>query len=143
MSDGERWLTAHGRRTTREVAAALLPEHHPYELWTSPLVRATQTAEIIAAVLELDDRIRVLRALATGDVAAVLAAVREYPGPGPLMLVGHEPTLSSLTRQLLGPSVRWLGYDKSAACALTLTPEGARFDGLLTPDLHRVSRLPT
>ncbi len=142
MSDGERWLTGRGRRTTREVAAALPPEHHPYELWTSPLVRATQTAEIIASVLRLDDRVCVLRALATGDVSAIREAIDGYAGPGPLMLVGHEPTLSALTRQLLGPGARWPGYDKSAACAMTLGPEGARFDSLLNPDLRRVTRLP-
>jgi phosphohistidine phosphatase len=53
LSDGERYLTKKGRRAVREVGRALRKAGVAFEaIVTSPLVRAVQTAELIAEQTE-------------------------------------------------------------------------------------------
>lgn len=116
LGDGGRWLTDKGRRITRQVALWLAEQkhHRPVEIWTSPLVRAVQTAEIIAAAVELQEPVAVLADLSpNGHLPEVLRALARFEGEGPVALVGHEPSLSTLAVTLLGPSVRWTGFKKS------------------------------
>ena len=51
LGDEGRWLTAKGRKLTRKVARWLddRSKRRPTVIWTIPLVRALQTAEIVAA----------------------------------------------------------------------------------------------
>src|SRR5581483_6827547 len=100
--DGDRWLTSHGRQTTRAVAEHLARHMAPATVWTSPLVRAVQTAEILASAVGLQGSVEVLRELATGHDDAILQHVADFEGDGTLCLVGHEPTLSQLAVTLLG-----------------------------------------
>lgn len=100
-SDGERWLTPHGRQTTRRVAAWLAAHSPPRTVLTSPLVRAAQTAEIVLSACGVDEA-AVFRELATGDIDAVAARALAFDGHGPLCFVGHEPTLSEVIARLLG-----------------------------------------
>lgn len=146
MSDGERWLTAKGRRVSREVASLVVAHTRPAAVWTSPLVRATQTAEILVSAAKLEDNVSVVREIATGDVDAIVKKIRAYEGEAPLALVGHEPTLSTLAMTLLDER-RWHGFEKSAVCALTLKrgEAHARFEWMqlakklkLVEDLHKL-----
>ena len=115
-SDADRWLTPQGRRVTREVSRWLAAHHRPGTVRTSPLVRAVQTAEIVMSACGLDAA-TVMRELALGDVAAVCAVAKTFEGPGPLCLVGHEPTLGeALVRLLRLPSAP--DFAKSAVFAL-------------------------
>jgi phosphohistidine phosphatase len=123
VTDGNRWLTPRGRAETA-VTAAHLREGPPGALVTSPLVRAVQTAEIIAAHAPPPGGVSVLPALASGNVAAIVRFVDAWTGPGALALVGHEPTLSQLVVALATPG-RWPGFEKS--CAVTLSREGGRW----------------
>jgi phosphohistidine phosphatase len=55
--DGDRALTANGRDRVRAVAALLVDlNEEPLSIITSPLVRAVQTAEVVASVTVLGDR---------------------------------------------------------------------------------------
>jgi phosphohistidine phosphatase len=74
----------------------------PLVIFSSPLVRALQTAEIVAAVTKLEGSVLVRRDLEPGADAA--AAAREVLGGDSkrVMLVGHEPDLSDLSAQLSG-----------------------------------------
>ncbi|MBN9165380.1 MAG: histidine phosphatase family protein, partial [Myxococcales bacterium] len=57
--DEDRALTPAGRERTRAVARALLAaDEAPLTIIASPLVRALQTAEIVAAVTDLEKRVR-------------------------------------------------------------------------------------
>lgn len=140
--DGERWLTPHGRQTTRRVAAWLAAQAPPATVRTSALVRATQTAEIILGACGLDAA-EVFRELATGDRAAIVTCLRTFAGPGPLCLVGHEPTLSVVVAEVLGLDAP-PDFPKSGVFALTRERHGAmRFDWHLRPrDLHQRFELP-
>ena len=146
MTDGERWLTAKGRRVSREVAAQVITHTRPAAVWTSPLVRATQTAELLVSAAGLEDGVSVVREIATGDVSALIEKLRAYEGDAPLALVGHEPTLSTLVMTLLSER-RWHGFEKSSVCALTLKrgETHARFEWMLlakklklVEDLHKL-----
>jgi phosphohistidine phosphatase len=138
MNDGERWLTAHGRKQTRAVAEHLVKHSAPATVWTSPLVRATQTAEIVVSAAGLEDNVSVVREIATGDITSLIRRIGEFQGDKPLILVGHEPSLSTLVMTLLHES-RWPGFKKSAVCALELQGERpARFEWMLLPKHLRV-----
>jgi phosphohistidine phosphatase len=141
LGDGGRWLTGKGRRVTREVAVwlAAKDDRRPTEIWTSPLVRAVQTAEIVAEHAELDDEVSVLGALSTsGDPRDVLQALARRHGRGPIAVVGHEPSLSTLARTLLG-DVAWPGFKKSGVLAVQWSGHGAaKFEFLLIPKDLRV-----
>lgn len=141
LGDAGRWLTGKGRKVTRQVATWLSEVHarRPVEVWTSPLVRAVQTAEILAEAAELTDGVSVLAALSTnGDPRSVLRSVAQHHGHGPLALVGHEPSLSYLAVQLLG-EVGWPGFKKSGVLAVSWTGDGpAKFRFVLHPKDLRV-----
>ena len=114
--DGDRALTPEGRERTRAVARALVAEgEHPLTIVSSPLVRALQTAEIVAAVTDLTQSVR--RAKDAGGAAGAVEIRREMaPGGDALglvlelgrsgrkrvMVVGHEPDLSILVSRLVG-----------------------------------------
>jgi phosphohistidine phosphatase len=103
--DRRRPLTAEGKAKTREVATGL---HAlgvaPDAIFSSPLVRARQTAEIVALELGLVKALRETRHLEPGAApAALFAAIREAaPNADAVMLVGHEPDLGVLVARLLG-----------------------------------------
>lgn len=105
LRDPMRHLTAYGR----DQAAALgdrLRWHDctPTHIWTSPLVRAVQTAELLAVGLQTKVAIEVAPRLAPGeDARAIAAALKALAGD--VILVGHEPGMSALATLLVGNDV--------------------------------------
>ncbi len=98
-SDADRSLTLRGRQRARALAHALRQRDVRCELiWTSPLVRARQTAEILARGLRLDRSPVMVELLSPEQnprrLLSELQALR--PLPDSMMLVGHEPFLSRL-----------------------------------------------
>lgn len=105
LGDVGRWLTGRGRKLTRRVAKWLAKNkaRRPAAIWTSPLVRSVQTAEIIAEAAELTDEVSVVAELSPSrDTAELLRLLSSHQGAQPLALVGHEPSLSTLVASLLG-----------------------------------------
>jgi phosphohistidine phosphatase len=105
LGDEGRWLTAKGRKRTRKVARWLgaREKRTPTAIWTSPLVRAVQTAEIVAAEIGLEGEVEACEALRPGrDPGDLVARLHEQPKDGVLALVGHEPSLSLIAGALLG-----------------------------------------
>lgn len=123
LGDQGRWLTEKGRRTTRKVARFLdeRASRRPATVWTSSLVRAVQTAEILAATIGVKGEVVVQPDLApNGDPAELVRIVATFRGRGPLAIVGHEPSLSLIARHLLG-DVPWPGLKKSGVAAIGLS----------------------
>jgi phosphohistidine phosphatase len=104
--DGDRALTTSGRARVAAVAKTLSElEEEPLAIFTSPLVRAVQTAEIVALVTKLGDRggsMEVRRAVGPGGDGAELAHTLAGEGRKRVMLVGHEPDLSEVVGRLVG-----------------------------------------
>lgn len=122
LSDAERPLTDKGRRRTRSVAAglrAVLDGDRVDAVLASTLLRAGQTAEILASHLD-NPPIVETEVLAPGTAMADIDDwLRARRAQERLLLVGHEPALStwvswSLTRK----RDRILFFKKAGACLL-------------------------
>jgi phosphohistidine phosphatase len=104
MSDDERPLTPEGKKRFRVAAkglARILPR--PDVVFTSPLIRARQTAEIAARAWGSIEPVA-LEALATGDVDGLAEALSARKTEESVAIVGHEPHVSVLLARLLGSS---------------------------------------
>jgi phosphohistidine phosphatase len=137
--DSDRALTPSGRDRARAVAR-LLHElgEEPLQIITSPLVRAVQTAEIVALASKLSDRdgtVSARRELSPGEGGgrALIASLAEAGGKR-VMLVGHEPDLSELVTEL-APGAAPMSFDKAMVVGLYVGPHGedARLRFVLDP----------
>jgi phosphohistidine phosphatase len=103
-TDFDRPLTGEGReRITR--AAKTLAELQPKVdvIVTSPLVRAKQTATIVAKRLKLQDRLVEDERLGGGFGLTFLAELlAEHRAADAVMLVGHEPGMSRTIGEMVG-----------------------------------------
>jgi phosphohistidine phosphatase len=101
-SDRDRWLSARGREAAR-VLGRLLREQHvePDAIVCSPLPRAVQTAELVASMLDYLHPIVSLRALEPSAQPRIAANAIQESGIS-VLVVGHEPSISSLGAYLLG-----------------------------------------
>lgn len=123
--DDLRALTSKGRKRASRVARFLKDhDERPERIFSSPVVRALQTAEIVQSVLEIDNPIAILRALASdGDPAEVIAALAETQLTS-VLLVGHEPLLSKLAAGLLTPDVWRYRLSRCMVLAIRLRAAG-------------------
>lgn len=107
--DENRWLTPQGREDALSVAKAMQQQGAaPQLVVSSPHVRAVQTAEIIAHSLNNQPERAVWSELALGRALDPLllrleSCVGLYEE---VMLVGHEPQVSSMTALLLARHIR-------------------------------------
>jgi len=103
-SDAQRHLTAEGRLEAIRVAEALRAANLvPTQVYTSPLVRAVQTAEAVAHALALDAAIPARASLVPGGKTADSAElVHAHGGAERVLLVSHEPTVRVLSAHLGG-----------------------------------------
>ncbi|MDZ7266994.1 MAG: phosphohistidine phosphatase SixA [candidate division KSB1 bacterium] len=141
--DNERPLTEKGRRRTAQVAAALRRlEGELTHLYTSPLLRARQTAEIIQKKLQIHKLEET--ALLQNDAAPadLLSFLNQHEDGATLGLVGHEPHLSALLGFLVtGRNTAFMTF-KKAGVALVEGEVPAQAGGftlrwLLEPGLLR------
>jgi phosphohistidine phosphatase len=139
--DGARRLTARGREKVREAAAGMRALGLKFDaILASPLPRAAETAELVAATYAGDPTPEVLAALSTGVTPAeTIAALKPYERHEHLMIVGHEPGLSGIASLLLTGSANSvsLEFKKSGMIALELhdglARGGAQLLWMLTP----------
>ena len=99
-----RYLTPEGRERFRTTASLLRKKGlMPESIVSSPLVRAVQTAEILAETLSFNGLLTVDEALSPGyDLNGLRKILARHPGVQSLACVGHEPDLSDLGCLLLG-----------------------------------------
>jgi phosphohistidine phosphatase len=145
--DFDRALTASGRDRVRDVARELRAQDEaPSAIYTSPLVRAVQTAEIVAIKTELsrvDGTVETRTELSPGgrghDLILALAKHQQKR----VMLVGHEPDLTQLVAEMVGESVS-PGFDKAMVVGLHVeSSDGAvraRLRFILDPKTLKWSR---
>jgi phosphohistidine phosphatase len=118
--DSQRPLTDDGRRKMRRGAAALRGVVRAIEvLATSPLLRAVQTAEVLAAVYNGRNMVTVNELSPDSEFPPFLRWLRMQDAGGTVAIVGHEPHLSGLTSWLLtGRKRSFISLKKGAACLL-------------------------
>lgn len=136
--DADRTLTGAGRSRVRRVAEELLKAGElPLEILSSPLVRAVETAEIVAEVTQLLARaetgepahssrlhgtVEIRGELGMGADKLGLLAELVRTGRERVMIVGHEPDLSMLLMSLVG-HVSPGGMQTAMVAGVTLTPD--------------------
>lgn len=146
VREEDRWLTPAGRDEFRANARRLAKKGIvPDCIVTSPLVRAVQTADILADVLGFGGEIRVSQELAPGfGVEGLFRLVDANGTPRSLAVVGHEPDLGEVVARLLGIEGA-LPLKKGVIMALELEPslpaEPARFRWLIHQG-EKISELP-
>jgi len=102
--DSERPLTGKGVRRMRRAARGLRRLEIPFDgILTSPVLRARQSAEIVATALGLESRLEAVSSLAPeSTVELLLSGLARYHDREQLLMVGHEPLLSKTISSLLG-----------------------------------------
>src|SRR6478672_5436469 len=103
--DDERPLTKRGKKEMRRVAALLRELGiKPAVVLSSPLPRAWQTAEIVAE--DLGTELREESALGPGFNAARFKSIVGKDHGDDIMIVGHEPSFSTVIRAVTGGNVK-------------------------------------
>jgi|SRR5579862_229256 len=141
VKDDERPLTKRGiarfRSAARGIARTL---RRPDLLLTSPLLRAHQTADILAKAWGRTTP-KKSDALAGGAVREIAAAIGEQGTDALVVLVGHEPHLSALLAHILGGSRAERLAFRKGGCALVECDAGLDGGGrllfFLTPKILR------
>ena len=102
--DAARPLTDEGKaRMARAAVVFAKLELGLDAIITSPLVRAVQTAEIVARELKMQNQLVTDERLAPGfDADALAKILPAHPKATALMLVGHEPDFSEMISYLIG-----------------------------------------
>lgn len=102
--DFNRTLTSEGKKMLENSATNLrylLNIEKEVLIWSSPLLRAVETAEIIShslGVLPITEK----EFIVEGDYERLLAEIERTAKDCTIILVGHEPTLSTWVEQLTG-----------------------------------------
>lgn len=146
--DGNRSLTAEGKKKMRCGAQGMRILGLTFDrVLSSPLTRCRQTARIVVAQLRPRPPLRYIPSLAPGSTPAELIQhLRQMPPAATVLLVGHEPGLSSLASVLIaGPGSELpLVFKKGGLCridfASTLQPGSGRLIYHLTPRILRSLR---
>jgi phosphohistidine phosphatase len=103
--DDERPLTERGRKEMKRVAKFLQRLKFSADaILTSPLPRASQTAEIVAERLGIE--LKTEPALALGFNVEGLRRLLAKAGADCVMVVGHEPEFSEVIKDLTGGEVK-------------------------------------
>jgi len=120
--DSKRPLTPQGKEKMRDIAKGL--KRLGVELdWivSSPLVRAVETAEVVAATLSSNtptDRSEVLSP--GGSPESLIPFLAKHPTRRRVLLAGHEPDLGELAARLIGAGRHAnLPFKKGGCCLIT------------------------
>jgi phosphohistidine phosphatase len=145
FADEKRALTSQGRERMREVARGLRKlAVKPELILTSPLVRATETAEIVADTVGVDKQMLLITAnLAPGSVFEQLLAEIKDKRAESVVLVGHEPDLGELAGLIISGEDHFsVPLRKAGVCRIDVTETVPAFKGtlvwLLTPKQLRI-----
>ncbi|HVN63159.1 MAG TPA: phosphohistidine phosphatase SixA [Candidatus Binataceae bacterium] len=105
-SDGARRLPSDSKDKMRDAARGMLAMGVEFDLiLTSPLVRAAETAEIVAAAYGNNPAPQVMPQLGSGAPASeVVSELRAFSKFDNVLIVGHEPQLSAIASIVLSGS---------------------------------------
>ena len=140
FKDVDRPLTPEGRARMKQATAGIRKLDLKFNLiLTSPLLRARQTAEAVAEVLDLQHKVKVLEPLAPGRAfiegegrhAEIFLELGAYQFDRAL-LIGHMPDLSELASFLLtGNRNLNVEFKKGSLCSIEVASLPPRGPGLL------------
>jgi phosphohistidine phosphatase len=145
--DAARPLSKEGKRMMKRVAAGLAELVDSLDvIGASPLVRAQQTAQIVAKAYNDLPIATVNALLPETEPSALVPWLQQYPTDNVVAIVGHEPHLGILVTWLMsGLKTSRVALKKGSACLLefsdTVAGGSATLHWLLTPsELRRIGR---
>lgn len=125
FADEKRALTSEGRERMREAARGLRKLGAEFDLiLTSPLVRAVETAEIIAATqgLSKKDVEQTDNLSPDASTDGLFAEIKRHPGAESIALVGHQPDLGEIISKIVqGNSGLAIELKKGSVCCINVT----------------------
>ncbi|MDQ7033875.1 MAG: phosphohistidine phosphatase SixA [Anaerolineae bacterium] len=105
-SDAERPLTSGGVESVKHMAQVLHKAGcHPTKIYSSPRLRASQTAHLIADELGIDAEINAACNFSF-NAAAALQLCSGFDDEAEIMFVGHNPSMSDVVESITGASVQ-------------------------------------
>lgn len=131
--DFDRQLTPAGREVVRRVADAFQatrsrrePSPAPLRILSSPRARAQETAAIVrAALVPIPRDIEIAPELG-GETAIPPSLVEAAAASGvDTLLVGHQPVVEELVKQLVGTFPKHLGFATATVVGLDRAADGA------------------
>jgi len=139
--DAMRTLTPEGRRKLRQVTKAMHAMDVVFDrIISSPYLRAMETAELVAASFKNGPKVESSKTLTPAGTPSQVVEMlhRLVPAPGSVLVVGHEPNLSSLVSVLVGGHYNaCVVFKKGGLCRLCIDPLSPRpkasIEWLLTP----------
>ena len=142
-TDHDRWLTSAGRQTATRVGSALARLDLSFScMYTSPLVRAVQTAEILVATHPgFEGPLEVLPALSLdeGTTSQALEPIEHAGDDDLIVMVSHMPKVGVLAGHLAqlpsAPSFR-----TASTCLLEIDGGKGRFRWMLDPTTLELRR---
>jgi phosphohistidine phosphatase len=142
FSDEKRVLTNEGRNRMREIAKGFAKLAIEVDLiLSSPLARAVETAEIVAAAVGQNKKdIKTTENLSPGaSCDHLFAEIKSHPGAETIVLVGHQPDLGILLTRVIQGAAGGLAIQlkKGTICCINVTETVPTLRGdmmwLLTP----------
>lgn len=142
-TDHLRWLTDHGRRSMTGVGKALARLDLRYScIYTSPLVRAVQSAEILAATQpEFAGPVEVYTPLSSdeGTTAQALAPLEHAAEDDLIVMVTHMPKIEILAGHLCQMQ-RFASFKTGSACSIRIEDGKGAFQWMLDPETFELRR---
>ena len=118
-SDEKRPLTEKGKKKMEQIAQGLAALEVDFtHIFSSPLVRAQQTAEILQKTLKIGHRDETDSLVPSGDPAAIIPFLNKLPDDAKVALVGHEPNVSELLSYLLSGQHKSFSMFKKGGVAM-------------------------
>ncbi len=145
--DEWRYLTEKGRKVAEKIASSLQKTaSRSGVIISSPMVRAVQTAEIMARKACRKSSVITSGLLLPGaEIEQLVACLKDYSRAGNVMLVGHEPHLGSLVTSLLRLDETSIALKKGGCAVIEFDPEKtnrpAHFLCYLPPGKKRITSL--
>ena len=122
--DADRPLTERGAKRVAQVAAGLSwLDVQPTHVWSSPLIRAIETAKIAHRSLRVCSAVHIVDALLPdAPPDRLLSILHDLPPESCVLCVGHEPQLGMAASVLLsGRASAAFPLKKSGACLIELS----------------------
>jgi len=136
-NDEYRFITPTGRKTTIKVCKELKEYLKDADkIFTSPLVRAVQTAEIFAVKLKFKKDVELVNELRNeSPFSALQNMLKENPNLKSVILVGHEPKMSILVKSLSDKKNLNFEFNKSGVCLIDYNEanESGKFEWYFYP----------
>lgn len=130
--DSERPLTREGRAEIQKIAKALKAIGlQTNRICTSPLRRARETAEIAAKILKIPTLEEWDELKPDGNKAALYRKLAKLEQNSRLILVGHEPYLTSMIGEIIGATNARVVLKKGGVGKVRITSFTPRISGEL------------